>query len=201
MSMAEHFPLQWPYGFTRTERRKKAPFKCTVAKGRNDVFKQLKLMGIGNWNVIISSNAPLSIRTSEVVDPGRKLADPGVAVYFRKDDRPYVFACDKWDSLGDNLRALAMTIEAIRGLERWGVSDMLERTFQGFAALPPPPKASEKRKWWEVLQCDREDSPEFIQSQYKKLAKAAHPDQGGSHEKMAELNNAIEEMRTTWGNP
>src|SRR3546814_19053229 len=48
------------------------------------------------------------------------------------------FACDRWDTVRDNVRAIGKTIEAIRGIERWGASDMMERAFSAFEALPAP---------------------------------------------------------------
>lgn len=62
--------------------------------------------------------------------------DPGVAVYFMYDGEPRVFCCDKWDRVQDNMHAIGNTIGAIRGMDRWGVSDMLPRIFRGFQALP-----------------------------------------------------------------
>jgi hypothetical protein len=46
------------------------------------------------------------------------------------------FACDRWDSVADNVQAIRKTIEALRGIERWGTGDMVQRAFAGFVALP-----------------------------------------------------------------
>ena len=35
-------------------------------------------------------------------------------------------ACDKWDSIRDNLHAVAKTIEALRGIDRWGTGEMVD---------------------------------------------------------------------------
>jgi hypothetical protein len=32
------------------------------------------------------------------------------------------FACDRWDSVGDNVYAITKTIKALRGIERWVVN-------------------------------------------------------------------------------
>ncbi len=52
--------------------------------------------------------------------------------------------------MGDNIQAIRKTIEAMRGLERWGVSDMLQRTFSGFKALPDQTGIG-KEAWWIVF--------------------------------------------------
>ena len=55
------------------------------------------------------------------------------------------FACDKWRDVYDNIYAIGKTIEALRGIERWGTGDMVEQAFTGFVALPSP------KSPWEIL--------------------------------------------------
>ncbi len=45
-------------------------------------------------------------------------------------------ACDKWDRIEHNIWASYLSIEAIRGLDRWGGSEFLDGLFSGFKALP-----------------------------------------------------------------
>ena len=69
---------------------------------------------------------------------------------------------------------------------------MLDRAFAGFTALPAP---GGKRSWREVLGFPAAASPDRdgIEIAYRSKAKAAHPDAGGSHDAMAELNRARED--------
>lgn len=46
------------------------------------------------------------------------------------------------------------------------------------------------REWWDVLECKRDASVEVIRAQYRRLSSERHPDKGGSHAAMAELNVA-----------
>lgn len=200
--MAESFPLDWPVGYPRSRSRKRAPYKATVGTARDQILRELRLMGVGDWNVIISSNAPVSARTMQMLAIRAEPADPGVAVYFRKGEKPFVLACDKWDRLADNLRALAMTLEAMRGLERWGCSEMLERVFNGFTALPAPESTSDQNLWWAVLNVSPFASLDQIEESYRKLAREYHPDTAENetvrkfrHKKMVELNQAITKAR------
>lgn len=194
--MIESFPLHWPSGFPRSHPRRRAPYKATAGKARDQVIRELRLMDIGDWNVIISTNLPISARTTQFLVSRSEPADPGVAVYFRLKEKQHVFACDKWDRIADNLRAVAMTVEAMRGMDRWGCSDMLNRVFTGFAALPAPETA---KSWHEVLGVDPRDTIDVIDTMYRAKAKRAHPDLGGSSIEMALLNKAIEEARRAKG--
>jgi len=56
--------------------------------------------------------------------------DPGAAVYWRNGDKKLVLACDKYTSVGENLYAIGKTIEATRGIERWGAVTA-EQAFAG----------------------------------------------------------------------
>ena len=51
-------------------------------------------------------------------------------VYFTRKGRKQAIACDKWDSIRDNLQAVAKTIEACAGLDVGGRGD--GQPFEGF---------------------------------------------------------------------
>jgi hypothetical protein len=113
--------------------------------------------------------------------------DPGIAVYFTLKDRPMVMARDAYADWRDNIRSLGLAVEAFRALHRHGGAHMMERAFSGFAALPAP---DAKRPWREVLDLPGRPLPENIEQKYRILARQHHPDNGGSHEAMSELNAA-----------
>lgn len=138
--------------------------------------------------VIISTNIPLR-KDGLPFTNAKEPADPGVAVYFQRKGKKLCFACDKYDRVWKNMRAIQKTIEAMRGIERWGSSDMLDRAFTGFASLPAPGK----REWWVVLGLNGTESTDQIKARFRELAKIHHPDNGGSADTFAEINNAYQE--------
>jgi DnaJ-domain-containing protein 1 len=97
------------------------------------------------------------------------------------------FACDRWQKIEHNMQAIAKTIEALRGIARWGTGDMLEAAFTGFTALPAP---GALREWWEVLGTVRTANQDEIKAAYRRLASEHHPDRGGSAQRMVEINEA-----------
>ena len=185
-TQAEAFPLQWPAGWSRTSSRENSRFETTFGRVRDELVNELRLMGASM--PVISTNLPLRRDGLPRADSGY-ISDPGVACYFLYKGKPMVFACDRWKRVEDNLQAVKKTIEAIRGIKRWGVSDMLERAFTGFQALPAPTK---EIGWREVLgfTANSRPSPEAVKNSYRNLANQFHPDKGGSHEKMLAINNA-----------
>jgi DnaJ-domain-containing protein 1 len=85
---------------------------------------------------------------------------------------------------------MCKTIEAIRGIERWAASDMIERAFTGFMALP----GGSSDDWWSVLKIEKTATLEEIKQARNKLARIYHPDVGEnpSHEMMGKINTAFE---------
>lgn len=122
--------------------------------------------------------------------------DTGVAVYFTWDNDQYVLACDQYIYLQDNLRAIEKSIDALRGLKRWGASDILKRAFKGFKALGSGTDIK-KREWWEVLGVSSNAHPEVSKGKYRELAKIYHPDveRTGDAERFKEINDAYNQSQ------
>jgi hypothetical protein len=99
------------------------------------------------------------------------------------------FACDKWRDVYDNIYAIGKTIEALRGIERWGTGDMVEQAFTGFVALPAP------KSPFDLLGIKPGASEEEIDAASRAKAMAAHPDRGGSASAMADLNEARRKLK------
>ena len=180
------YPLHWPDGQPRhnPHQRKNARFDLSLARARDHLLHELKLLGA--HYVVISTN--MKTRRDGVVRSGaREPDDPGVAVYFDFNNEQHVFACDKWTIVQDNIRAIGKTIEAIRGMGRWGVSEMLKRAVSGFKALP-----ASGDDWRTTLGFDRHEDVTWsqVKVRYLELARGAHPDHGGNQHEMQRLNVA-----------
>ena len=190
------FPLSWPDGRPRTracDRRTNRSFKQTFASSRDGCVAEIRRLG--GDQIIISSNVPLKSdgmpfamdwgrnRTKQ----GQQITDPAVAVYFTRKGKQLCFACDRWGHVEDNMHAIRLTVEALRGIARWGTGDMMEAAFRGYTALP---ERAGGIAWWDVLGVTVNASEEQITAAYREKAKIAHPDRGGTHEQMTALNEA-----------
>lgn len=141
--------------------------------------------------MILSTNVELRLDGQPRSDRGNP-SDPGVALYFKLKGRDTALACDRWVRVADNITALAKHIEAIRGMERWGVGTV-EQVFTGYQALPSP------EQWWDVLGVDSDAAADLIERRYRLLAQTAHPDRGGTDAAMARLNAARDAGRKANG--
>ncbi len=182
----ESFPLYWPEGYKRTQRPQSSRFgKLSLYQARNDLKDEVRRLG--GQNLVISTN----MRTradGDVYSNAREPDDAGVAVYFGLKGKPVCFACDRWRTVKENTWAIAKTIDAMRGIDRWGVSELLDRMFKGFLALP----ATIGREWWEVLGLTAAATIEDIRTAYRRKSLESHPDRGGSTEAAAEVNTAYQ---------
>lgn len=207
-------PLSWPRGYERTApgARLRATFgtttkvqgsasswtrkrELTVAESLsrlhhafNAFTKPGKPYRIIPEQAVISTN--MKVRLDGLPYSGQsEPLDVGVAVYFEFDGKATVMCCDKWTRVADNLNSIAATLDAMRALERYGVSES-ERAFTGFMALPAPGEVK-ARTCWEVLGIAATTSAKAINEAWRERAKTCHPDTpGGSHDAMSELNTA-----------
>jgi hypothetical protein len=187
--MTQAYPLHWPAGWPRARARRSAPFKVPPSQAKREMMEEIARLGAKD--VIVSTDQPLNKDGSPSLN--RRWGDPGVAVYFKRKGRAVVLACDQYYELHDNMRAIGKTAEAMRGIERWGASDMLDRAFTGFEALPAP------EQWFQVLDVPATATLDQINQAYRSLAAKAHPDTGGSDAAMARLNAARDQGRMARG--
>lgn len=179
------YPLCWTNNVNRSKdlfRRTHPSFKTTIAKARDNLISEIKRLG--GSDLIISTNLQLR-KDGLLCAKNYYIADPGVAIYFKYKGKQMCFACDKWAVPEHNLQAIAKTIEALRGIERWGSGDMLEAAFTGFTALPNP---AIPKTWRDILGVSTNACFADVEIAYKQLRSIHHPDKGGS----AEMFNAIQ---------
>ena len=176
------YPLAWPKDRSRTKGRQRSRFgDKAVAVALTLLKRELGRMSASG--IVVSTNIPLK-PSGEPYRDKVKLPDPGVAVYFHLQGDPICLSCDRWDLVEDNLHAISKHVEAMRGMERWGVAS-LRQSFAGFKML------TSGENWWDVLGCRRESGAEEVQVCYRARLGAAHPDRnGGDGAAMARLNIA-----------
>ena len=185
----EAYPLTWPQGWPRKNphQRSRAKFSTSgrvlsVMDGIQRVLLELERLGVKRDDLVISTDIPT--RLDGLPRSDRSVADPGVAVYWRKGKDTRCMAIDRYDRVADNLAAIAATLEAMRAIERHGGAEILDRAFTGFVALPAPVQ------WWQVLGVAENATGEEIDAAWRRLAARHHPDRGGDNAQMARINAA-----------
>ena len=195
--MIDAYPLQWPIAWPRTDERQREwgnLNKMPAGKIRMELLHELELLKAED--VVISSNVAVR-RDGLPYANQRQPDDPGVVLYFKRNGADVCIPCDRWNKVDANLRAIGKTVEAIRGIERWGAGDLIDAAFSGITnkALPANVIVTPytKRAWYEVLEVSQSASPEIVKAAYRQKALKAHPDHGGSPEAFQEVQDALKE--------
>jgi len=181
--------------------------RVTPYEAAKDLHRELaRLRAI---NAVITSQLPT--RHDGLPYSDGTPSDPGIAVWFTLGGLERVFACDAWLTPGENMRAIEHTIDAMRGVTRWGVASAEERIFSGFAALPPgssgtvpagpPPWRETLGGAWPEGVLENAAMLAIAKARHRAAIQKAHPDAGSSHELAAALNAALAAAEIELGAP
>ncbi len=199
--MTEAYPLSWPLGYKRTLPQKRIYSRFIQSPARAQSFLRDELSRLGGKKLIISTN--IKVRAdgylyAEMMK--KKTEDPGVAIYFSYKDKEVAMCCDQYLLVWENMYALAKGIEGLRGMERWGVSEFLDRAFTGFPGLPAPGEIILANDIWQTLGFSaRPVHKTDVEAAYKRQAMIVHPDKpGGSVEAFQLLQTAYKQALSTY---
>lgn len=182
------YPLAWPDGLPRTERKASSQFRTSLSAAINNVKKSLAAFG-SDTGKAVSEVAVTSNVAGIAFEPPK---DTGVAVWFEWEGAQRCIAVDRYPKVEDNLQAIHHILEARRTEMRHGGLHIVRQTFKGFVALPAPEGA---KPWREVLGLVGPVTAKDIDAAYRAKAQAAHPDTGGSADAMQALNRARSEAK------
>lgn len=199
--------VDWPSHLDRTHptnRISDNKFEVTLAKALTELERQLNRLGVDDDDYRFEHNAPTRKRDGRPyrrADPD----DPGFVLRWTIDGADYAAACDEYDSLRGNVRALGLWLEEKRKMEGRPVATA-ESEFAN-AALPPgdPENASivavgpggvDTPEPHEVLEVAPDASPEAVKGAHRQLQGKYHPDSGNepNEAKFKQVNEAAREM-------
>lgn len=190
--MYEAFPLDWPLGFKRTEKNKRKSSQFKQTPGSAQDFLHSEVRRIGGKKLIVSTNIPVrkdGLMYADYIT--KRQEDPGVAIYFEMDGEQVSMCCDQYEKVLDNLYALGKSVEALRGIDRWGCSEFMKRAFTGFKAIPE--KIDTSQTCWQILDLQPTRDEDLIKQMYRAQSKRHHPDAGGNTDKFDSLTKAYEQ--------
>lgn len=129
-----------------------------------------------------------------------------VAIAVESKNGPLIFPCGEFTKWQDNVRAIALGMEALRKVDRYGISPSGEQ-YRGWQALPPgTPMPAAKMTVEEAERLLRDMSlwvgpiigDDEIRSAYHRAAKLHHPDAGGDptlFRKITEARDLLNSVR------
>jgi hypothetical protein len=133
----------WPAGFVvapmrewpgaMTARRRRSQFASTHSATLALLTRELRELGAKHPTLLIALR-PEDFRLDGLPRAGRVAAHPGIVLSFESKHGPLSYPCDTFDRWQDNLRAIALALEALRKVDRYGVTKRGEQ-YRGFLAL------------------------------------------------------------------
>lgn len=200
---ARFHPLPvWPYESRPDGSRAWGQFKAPLAATYDLLDRELRHLGASDV-VIEAGFQPHEIRGDGWPRSNARVPrHPGVAVHFDSSSYGHLrYATDVFRRWEYNLRAIALGLEALRKVDRYGITKGGEQ-YRGFAALPQAGIAlgagmtkEEAAKFIHQYVADLYDVDDietgvWLTEAYRAAAKKLHPDQGGSADDFQRLQEA-----------
>ena len=202
--------VMWPGKPTASYARRRSPFRAGWTQTSTLLDRELAQQRARQ--VVLQ----MYVRERDIRNDGMIRADarpdqPGVVLSFEGKYGPVQMPCDRFFDWQDNVRAIALSLEALRTVDRYGVTQKGEQ-YAGWKALPAaagvlatPEEAARliaKETGWDTP--DRWSTPilnsaEQFQSAYRAAAQRVHPDKGGMHEAWITLQRAVDILKRHHG--
>lgn len=187
-------------------RRKRAQFRATYQRTLQDLDRELEAIQGRARNVILAAGFPPSkIRRDGFPYSGARPEHPAVTLHFEINGQPAAFPCDTFETFEDNLRAIVLSLEALRAVDRYGVTRNQEQ-YKGWLRLEAAKSdpAEVLRKANRTLGWSADDiraaSKENLHAIYRAAMANVHPDRpGGSHEATVAVQQAYQDLRKQRG--
>lgn len=183
----------WPG--TATASRKRASFRSTYTDTLTLLdreLRQLKAKAIVLQMALQERDIRLDGKPCGDVRP----AHPGVILSFESSHGPLSYPCDTYDRWEHNLHAIALALECLRAVDRYGVSGRGEQ-YRGWTALPAPPPKMDRAGAIRFLQkyvTETIDSADKAKEAYRLASMRTHPDRGGDPEEFKKVQQAKEAL-------
>ena len=165
-----------------------SPFRSTWTA--TEQLLDLELRQLRARDVILMVDVTeADLRLDGKIRAGANPSSPACALTFNSPSKgPLLFCCGRYRTWQDNARAIALGLQALRKIERYGIVQSDEQ-YRGWRAI-----GTGSDEWAHTLSHHSGWSVEHVHADpdgaYRAAAKNAHPDQGGTPEAFREVQKA-----------
>lgn len=200
---------QRPVGWTRT----RGPFKVTTWNAIENLLS-FELQKLGAKDVVLAIDLPNPAHWNMQGAPraDARAASPAVVVSFtNRDGVRLTFPCDTYSDWQTNVYAIARSLENLRAVDRYGVTQG-DAQYVGFRALPPGggtgPRAMSAEEAAEII-AQYSELPAHVILAEPSVARVAiraakrntHPDVGGDADEFKRVGEASDVLEKLHGEP
>jgi hypothetical protein len=187
-------------------RPERSPFASTWTATTDLLDRELWALGVRTEYVLMIDVEERDMKLNGELRASARPASSAVAIAFTaRNLGDLMFACGKFREWHDNVRAIALGLEALRKVDRYGITKSAEQ-YRGWSALPPgtpmPPAAMTIGDAIKILEdfsgvhIDT-NKPASLTFAWRKAAWRTHPDQGGNETDFKRVNAAVDLLRAT----
>lgn len=197
--------VQWPGTLTRN--RQRSNFSASFGSTIDLLWRELYQLSAANV-VLQIAMSERDFRIDGYPRAQARAEHPGIIVTLDSKHGPLSYPCDRFTDWQDNLRAVALALEALRKVDRYGVTKRGEQ-YAGWKQLPggtPMPAAMTRDEAAYVIARasnpnEREENlrswcprlitePDMRAAEYRQAARRSHPDVGGTTEAFQRVEQA-----------
>ena len=192
-----HELTSWPEP-ARLRPRVQSPFKAGYQATLDLLDREIRALKGKNVRILVDVD-PRWIRNDGWLRSDAKARGPGVILAFDSKHGPLQYPCDRYTHWQENLRAIALALENLRAVDRYGVTRRGEQ-YSGWRGLPAPAAAAavmtvdQAAEWLSSksglspAQCFVINKNDMLNA-YRAAAKKLHPDSGGDVEQFKTLQD------------
>ena len=170
---------QWPGELTASWKRKSSPFKADYSRTLSQLDDELVHLK-AQRAVVQLAVQEADIRLDGSLRAHARIEHPGVILSFESKHGPLSYPCDAFREWKANLRAITLSLEHLRAMNRYGITESGQQ-YRGWAKLPVEPQAVTQAR--ELLQRTAQieiRSKADLDAAYRAAARKTHPDHGGT---------------------
>lgn len=175
--------------------RPRSPFSAAWTDTLNLLDREADYLG-GELVVLQIDVTETDLRRDGLIRANARIAFPGVRVSLQAPFGPLAFATDVYPHWQANVRAIALGLEALRKVDRFGISRKGEQ-YVGWQALPGGGSPMSREEAAGLLAVDTDWSPtqlladpEAVRRAHREQTRKYHPDRGGDTTLFARINVA-----------
>lgn len=186
-------PSDWTKADT-TDRRS-SPFRSTWSQTERDLLEEIRHLGAFELVISVDVDEDELRRDGAGLLANAKVRSPRVIVWVDGDAGPMSFQVDKFAQYRDNVRAVALGLNSLRRLDRYGMADTGQQ-YTGWLALPSAGESTDVAATViaEAARIPLERVLEDPKAAVRQAQIRTHPDRGGDPDAFQRVTEAAEAL-------
>jgi hypothetical protein len=199
-------PLGLWTGPTTWERRSSSAFRAPWTSTLDLLLRETEMLGAGVVVALVDVT-DAELRRDGMLRANARVDFPGVRVAFDSRHGPLTYATDAYDTWRANVRAIALALEALRAVDRYGVSKSGEQ-YRGWSAIAGGDSGTMSAAAAARLLAEEgggtpaqvRTDPDARAQAYRRAVRKHHPDLGGDADRFRKLTEARDVLAASEAN-